>query len=97
MRARQMPLMAYSPLGQGALLGNRKLVAIANKLGVSSAQLALAWLLRSPDVIVIPESADAAHVRDNHAAAALALDAATLTVIDAAFPAPSGPSPLAVI
>ena len=97
MRARQMPLMAYSPLGQGTLLGNRKLVAIATKSGISPAQLALAWLLGNPDVIAIPESADAAHVRDNHAAAALALDAPTLAALDAAFPAPSGPSPLAVI
>ena len=48
------------------------------------------------DVIVIPESADAAHVRDDHAAAALALDAPTLAAPTRRFP-PSGPTPLAVI
>ena len=97
MRAQQMPLMAYSPLGQGTLLADRKLTAIASKLEVSPAQLALAWLLRDPDVNVIPQSADAAHVRANRVAAELVLDAPTLAALDAAFPPPTGPSPLAVI
>ena len=50
-----MPVMAYSPLGQGALLRNRKLAT--HRRGASARRrrkLALAWLLRTADVIAIP-------------------------------------------
>ena len=97
MRERRMPVMAYSPLGEGALLRNRKLAAIAAECGATPAQLALGWLLQAPDVIAIPASADEAHVRANRAAADLALDAQTRAALDAAFPAPKGPSALSVI
>ncbi len=97
MRERRIPLMAYSPLGQGALLRDPKLASIARRIGAMPAQIALRWLLRSPDVAAIPESADLEHVRANRAAATLRLDARTLDAIDAAFPPPAGPTPLAVI
>lgn len=97
LRARRIPLMAYSPLAQGALVRERRLATIARRVGTGAAQLALRWLLRSDDVIAIPESVDSAHVRANRAAAALPLDAATLVALDAAFPPPAGPTPLAVI
>jgi diketogulonate reductase-like aldo/keto reductase len=97
MRERRMPAMAYSPLGQGALLRNRKLAAIAARVGATPAQVALAWLLRTPDVVVIPGSADVDHVRANRAAANLALDAATIAALDTAFPPPSGATPLSVL
>ena len=76
---------------------SRSSLAIARRLGTTPAALALRWLLRRPDVIAIPESADPAHVRANRAAAALRLDAATLRELDAAFPPPAGPTSLAVI
>ncbi len=97
MRERRMPVMAYSPLGKGALVRNRKLAAIAKGAGVASAQVALAWLLRSRDVIAIPESADTAHVRVNRAAADLALSDTTVHALEDAFPPPSGPAPLAML
>ena len=97
LRERRIPLMAYSPLGQGALLRKPKLAAIARRLGTTPAQLALRWLLRSPEVIAIPESANPDHIRANRAAAALPLDAATLREIDAAFPPPAGPTPLGML
>jgi aldehyde reductase len=40
-----MPLMAYSPIDQGALLRHEPLAALAARRGVSPAQLALAWVL----------------------------------------------------
>jgi len=49
-RALKMPVMAYSPVGQGALLSNRKLVAIARAVDATPAQVALAWLLARPGV-----------------------------------------------
>jgi diketogulonate reductase-like aldo/keto reductase len=97
LRERRMPVMAYSPLGKGALLRNRNLAAIAARIGATPAQVALAWLLRAPDAVVIPASADVDHVRANRAAANLALDAATIAALDAAFPPPSGATPLSVL
>lgn len=97
MRERQMPVMAYCPLGEGALLRKRGLAAVAKGIDATPAQVALAWLLRAPDVIAIPESADAAHIRENRAAADLTLSATTLSALDAAFPPPRAPTPLAVV
>jgi len=96
MRARGMPLMAYSPLGQGALLRRMELAAIASRLGATPAQVALAWLLRQRDLMLIPKAADPAHVAANRAANDVALDAAALAALDAAFPPPAGPSALAM-
>jgi diketogulonate reductase-like aldo/keto reductase len=97
LREHRIPLMAYSPLGQGALLRDPKLAAIARRSGATPAQIALGWLLRSPDVLAIPESADIEHIRDNRAAATLQLDPSMLDAIDAAFSPPAGPTPLSVI
>jgi diketogulonate reductase-like aldo/keto reductase len=97
LREHRIPLMAYSPLGQGALLRNPRLASIARQSGATPAQIALGWLLRSPDVIAIPESADIEHIRANRAAAMLRLDPPTLDAIDTAFPPPAGPTPLSVI
>ena len=47
-RSRQMPLMAYSPIDQGALLAAAPLRELARQRGVSPAQVALAWLLHQP-------------------------------------------------
>lgn len=97
MRARRVPVMAYSPLAQGSLLQRPALAQIARRLGVTPAQVALRWLLRAPDVIAIPESADAGHVRGNHGAVSVALDDAALVALDTAFPPPTGPAPLSMI
>jgi diketogulonate reductase-like aldo/keto reductase len=97
LRQHGIPVMAYSPLGQGDLLRKPGLAAIARRLDCTPAQIALRWLLRSPDIVAIPASSDLAHVRANRAAVSVALDRATLDAIDAAFPPPAGPMPLAVL
>jgi diketogulonate reductase-like aldo/keto reductase len=87
--ARSMPVMAYTPLGQGGrLLRAPALKQVADRHGATPAQVALAWALRHPHVLAIPKAANAAHVRENAAAAMLALDAADFAAIDAAFPPP---------
>jgi diketogulonate reductase-like aldo/keto reductase len=96
LRERRIPVMAYSPLGQGTLLRERKLAAIARELRLTPAQLALRWTMRAPDVVAIPESADPGHVRSNREVPPLPLAPATLKAIDAAFPPPTGPTPLAM-
>ena len=86
---RHMPVMAYSPVGQGGrLLRSAALVSVAKRHNATPAQVAIAWSLRHPHVISIPKSAAAAHVRENAAAASLKLTDADLNEIDAAFPPP---------
>ena len=53
---RGIATMAYSPLDEGRLLRHRGVAALARALGVSPAQLALAWLARHADVIAIPKA-----------------------------------------
>ena len=84
-----IPVMAYSPVGQGGrLLRAPALIEVARRHNVSPAQVALAWCLRQPRVIAIPKATVSTHVRDNAAAAALRLTEADLAEIDAAFPPP---------
>ena len=96
-RAHGVALMAYSPLGQGPLLHERKLVAIAREARCTPAQLALAWLLARRDVIVIPKAGDVAHVRDNFGATNVTLSAHVLAALDDAFPPPRQPATISVI
>lgn len=92
-----MTVMAYSPVEQGRLIGNRKLTALAADLDVTAAQLALSWTLRQPGMIAIPKAASVAHVRENRAAANLVLTPDILAQLDAAFPAPRERRPLEML
>jgi diketogulonate reductase-like aldo/keto reductase len=95
--AHRMTVMAYSPVEQGRLPGNRKLEALASDLGVTAAQLALAWVLRQPGLVAIPKASTVEHVRDNRAAVDLRLDADILAQLDAAFPPPLERRPLEML
>ena len=95
-QAHAVPLMAYSPVDQGRLADHPVLAAIGAPHGASAAQVAIAWLLTRAGVIVIPKAVEAAHLRENLAAAALALTAADLQAIDRAFPPPKRKSSLAM-
>ena len=94
---RGIPLMAYSPVGQGDLTADPRLDAVATRHGVTPAQVALAWTLRHPNVISIPKATGAGHVRDNRAALDIMLTAADLAELDAAFPPPRRKVPLEMI
>jgi diketogulonate reductase-like aldo/keto reductase len=100
-RARGLPVMAYSPLEsapaeQAALLGNPTLRAVAERHGVTPAQVAVAWLLHQPGVVVIPKAVRPDHVRANRAALDIVLGAADLADLDAAFKPPRTRQPLAM-
>ena len=97
MRAHAMPVMAYSPLGGGNLLRNTRLASLARSSGLTPAQIAVGWLLRHPDAIVIPKASNPEHIRELRSAVLVEFDDATLAALDAAFPPPSHPTPLAVI
>ena len=89
--------MAYSPFQQGDLLRNRKLATLAASLGITPAQLAIAWLLAQSGTIAIPQSSNVDHVREFRAAADIRLSADALKKIDAAFPPPRSARPLAML
>ncbi len=89
LRARDIPVMAYSPVEQGRLLRDRKLIQIAAARRATPAQIALAWLLAQPGVCAIPKSSDVSHVEENCAAADIALTPEELSALDRAFPRPA--------
>jgi diketogulonate reductase-like aldo/keto reductase len=80
-----VPVMAYSPLGHQVrkLLGSSALQAVARRHNATPAQVAIAWGMRTGNVISIPKAADAAHVRENAAAGAIQLTSEDLAAIDA--------------
>ncbi len=97
MRERQMPLMAYSPIDQGALTADATLVAVARPRGLTAAQVALAWISSQPGVLAIPKAGTLQHLQENLAATAVQLDAYERQAIEARFPRPRRKTPLAMI
>jgi diketogulonate reductase-like aldo/keto reductase len=97
-RRREMPVMAYSPIGQGGrMLRQPALAAVAARHGATPAQVALAWTIRGPGVVSIPKAVDLDHVRENAAAARIRLTPQDLAELDAAFPPPRRKKPLEMI
>ena len=89
-RKRKMAVMAYSPVGQGGrLLRHPALAGVARRLEVTPAQVAIAWALRQPGMIVIPKASDLEHVRANAAAGEIQLSPDDLAAIDTAFAPPT--------
>ncbi len=85
-------LVAYTPFGQSAAPFDPRtrqggvLDQIAKARGATARQVALGFLLRHPEVFVIPKTSSVAHVEENAGAAALDLSEAESARIDAAFP-----------
>jgi diketogulonate reductase-like aldo/keto reductase len=96
-RARAIPVMAYSPVEQGRILRDRTLGNVASRHGATPAQVALAWLLRQGDLMVIPKATSLAHVRENRAALDLTLTQADLAELARASPPPRGAYPLEML
>ena len=87
-RSMGLPIMAYSPIEQGRLLENKKLKALASEIGVSAAQLSIAWSIRKSDTITIPKASNLEHVSQNIDAWTMKLESATLDELDKLFEPP---------
>jgi diketogulonate reductase-like aldo/keto reductase len=85
---RGMPVMAYAPLGESSLVHDPTLARIGAAYGCSAAAVALAWAIRSGNVIAIPESGSPTHVKENAVALSLTLAQRDLQTLDAAYPPP---------
>lgn len=105
-RERAIPTMAYCPLAQAGALRRELLTHptvrdVANDLGITPAQLLLAWAIRPidgrRDVIAIPKAVQSEHVTQNAEALGIKLDDDALKRLDAAFPAPSRKTPLDIV
>jgi diketogulonate reductase-like aldo/keto reductase len=96
-RQHDLPIMAYSPIEQGRLLNDHTLMAVAQARGVTTAQVAIAWLLHQEGVTVIPKASRIEHIEQNYAALELKLSAEELTTLEAAFPPPAKPVPLEML
>ncbi|MFZ6763436.1 aldo/keto reductase [Pseudoroseomonas sp. WGS1072] len=94
----KMPVMAYSPVGQGgALLRHPVLGRVAARQGLTPAQVALAWSLRDGGVISIPKAAGEAHLRENTEVWKVVLTPEDLAELDGAFPPPKRKQPLEML
>lgn len=92
-----MPLMAYSPVDHGRLLENPAIRDMAGTKGVTAAQLALAWVLRLPEVLAVVKASTPARVRGNRAAMDISFSTAELDELDRVFPPPSRKAPLEML
>jgi aryl-alcohol dehydrogenase-like predicted oxidoreductase len=74
----------FFPLGGFTPLQSSALDRVAASLQVTSMQVALAWLLQcSPNILLIPGTSSANHLRENLAAAALELPSQAITELNA--------------
>jgi diketogulonate reductase-like aldo/keto reductase len=94
---RRIPIMAYSPIEQGRLLGHPALEEVARRHGATPAQIALAWVLRDDGVNAIPRAGTRDHVRENAAALRIRLGDEDLSALDQAFPPPTRRRPLEML
>ena len=98
-RCRQagIPLMAYSPVDHGRLLEHPTVRDMAGAKEVTPAQLALAWVLRLPEVFAIVKASTPARVAENRAAIEISFSTDELKQLDQIFPPPSSKEPLEML
>lgn len=91
-----MPVIAYSPVGEGSLAENSALLGVARRHRATPAQIALAWVLRLPGMMAIPKAGTVAHVRENFRSLSIELTPEDLKDLAAVFPPPRQKTPLAM-
>lgn len=94
LKAHRMPAMAYSPIDHMRLPKRSVLDEIARERGLSSVQVALAWVLAQPNVCAIPKAGSVEHVRANRQALDVVLSEQELAAIDGEFKPPRRKVPL---
>lgn len=88
MRDNNLTFMAYSPLNntRNQILNSTRFLNVAEAHRYNPAQLAIAWTIQRPNVIVIPRSSDRRHIESNLLAPRLKLTAEVLADLDRLFP-----------
>jgi pyridoxine 4-dehydrogenase len=86
-----IPYVPFFPLGGFTPLQSSTLSDVADRLGATPMQVALAWLLhRSPNILLLPGTSSLAHLRENLAAASLRLPPKTIEQLNRITPAGQG-------
>lgn len=81
--ARQVAYVPFFPLGGFRPLNSPILDGVAQSLGATTRQVALAWLLqRAPNVLLIAGTSSVAHLHQNFAAGALQLPSEAIAQLD---------------
>ena len=94
----KIPIMAYSPVGHDrGLLENKTLTKLAKRHDATSAQIALAWVLRQPGVIAIPKASNEKHVRENARSIKIKLTEEDFVELDREFPPPKSKKSLPML
>jgi diketogulonate reductase-like aldo/keto reductase len=96
-RSRSIPVMAYSPVEEGTLVDHPEVRRVAKRHDATPVQIAIAWVLRQPDVITIPRAGNPEHVRENRGALDIQLTSKDLRDLDDVFEPPKYEVPLDVI
>ncbi len=101
-RKRGIPIMAYSPVGnnlvaQKQMFGHPTIKSIAARHNAPPVQIALARLLREPDVVAIPKALRPEHLRENRGALDIELTDDDIRELDQAFPPPNRRIPLEMV
>ena len=84
--------VAFFPLGSAfggvnRVLTHPDVVAIAQRLAVTPAQVALAWILHlAPNTLLIPGTSSPAHLRENLTVGRVRLDDEAMKILDAVTP-----------
>ncbi len=87
--AHHIPVMAYTPLGEGRLRSHKTLMEIARRHDATPTQVMLAWVMRTANVIAIPKASSLAHVEENARSLEFSLTAEDWREIDETFPPPT--------
>lgn len=93
-RERNIPLMAYCPIAQGAslreeLLEDKHVREVASKYNVTPMQILLSFVLRHPDMAAIPKAVARTHIKQNAESININLSEDDLIWISKSFPAPT--------
>ncbi|MFB6344510.1 MAG: aldo/keto reductase [bacterium] len=74
--------VAYSPFRHGTIFDLEEINSIADKHGVTPAQVVLAWVTSYKNVVTIPKATGEEHLRENFEALTLELDAEDIETIE---------------
>jgi diketogulonate reductase-like aldo/keto reductase len=89
--------VAHKTDEQKRMFNDSTIRSIAAEHGATPAQIALAWVLREPDLIAIPKASRTEHISQNRAAVDIQLTDDDLEKLDEIFPPPKRKIPLEMI
>ena len=97
MQDNSIATMAYSPIEQGKLVSDPRIIHIAKAYQATPAQICLAFLLERDQVLAIPKTSNVDRVEENFGAFEIDLRDEHLDELDRIFPPPTQATPLEML